>query len=440
MNQGTSDSSADVAIVGAGPAGMMAAIAAAQRGARVILCDRLDRPGVKLLATGGGRCNLTNTASPEAFMATFGRQGRFMQPALAAMDCPSLRAFFEALGVPTHCPDAFHVYPSSDSASTVQGALVRRCQELNIDFRPRCGVTALRVQDDCVKGLEAGETCIAAPRVVLAAGGKSWPELGSDGSGFDLAAAAGHKIVEPLPALVPLLARETWPRRCAGVSLPGARVWIDLPGQSRTGVTGDVLFTHTGVSAPAVLDMSAEVSVLLRRRSAVPIRIGLLPKPRQAQPAQPWRPTRVPASQAWGTIIDEWGHSQGRRTVRALLGEHVPGAVAEALCRLPGVPSEARAAHLARPQRDGLAGLLAGVPLTIVGTEGFARSMVTRGGVSLKEVSPHTLESRLVRGLFFAGEVLDLAGPCGGYNLQWAFSSGHLAGLSAGVHKPFGGA
>jgi hypothetical protein len=434
MAEDRNEPTVDVAVVGAGPAGMMSAIAAAGKGASASIFERLDRPGVKLLATGGGRCNLTNTASTSRFLASFGRQGRFMEPALAAMDAEALRAFFGQLGVATCVDEADEhvigdvrpVFPRSGSAADVQQALLRRCKELGVAVHLGCRVEGLWIESGRLRGLRiarsagsagkaAAPSHVAARRVILAAGGKSRASLGSDGSGFDLASAAGHTIVPPLPALVPLVTQEAWPGRCAGVSLRNVRVRIDLPRQSKAGIVGPVLFTHTGISGPAVLDLSGDVAALLSRGKGVPLRLELCPD----------------LTCPWAQTLDQWGHTQGATLIHRLLERHMPAAVAEVVCSLAEVFPQAKAAHLSRTQRDALARTLTGLPLTVTGTEGFAHSMVTRGGVSLRQVHPRTLQSKLLPGLLLAGEVLDLAGPCGGYNLQWAMSSGFLAGSSA---------
>ena len=421
----TTDTVYDLAVVGAGPAGLMAAIAVGENGARVIVLDRMPKPGAKLLATGGGRCNLTNTLPTEQFMASFGRQGRFMQPAMEAMDSEALREFFDTLDVPTCCEDGFHVFPTSQSAIVVQKALVQRCEKLGVRIRLKHKVQGIWTDQDKLRGLHAVSAdepaktlAIEARSVLIAAGGKSWPQLGSDGSGFSLAASVGHTIVPPKPGLAPLMTTETWPAQCAGVTLSPVRIWIDLKGQSKAGVTDDLLFTHTGISGPAALNVSLDVAALLKKNTVVPVRLELCP----AVASQPG---------GWSSQIDRWGHEEGAKTIRVLIGQHIPAAIADIVCKQAAVMPMARCAQLSRPQRDALAKSLSGLPLTIRATEGFEHSMVTCGGVDLRQVNPHTLESRLLPGLYFAGEVLDLAGLCGGYNLQWAFSSGFLAGRSA---------
>ncbi len=401
----------DVAIIGAGPAGLMAAIAAAEAGARAVVCEQLARPGVKLLATGGGRCNLTNTADAEAVIARFGRHGRFMAPALAAMDGPKLRAFFAALGVPTHAPDGFHVFPQSNSARSVLDALLGRAAALGVRLLTGAEATGLSRE-----GLETSRGPVRASRVVIATGGKGYPALGATGAGYRLAERAGHRIVPPVPGLVPLVTAERWVERVAGVALPEAAVWIGLPKRRQAKSVGPLLFTHRGLSGPAVLDLSADVAELLADGPPVPLRVDLTPS--------------TPAG-AWAARFDAWHRAHGRRLVRTLLAEHLPASLAAELCRVAGCGETLRAAEATAAQRRALAAAIVSLPLAITATEGFGQAVITRGGVALSEVDPRTLQSRLVPGLFFAGEVLDLDGPCGGYNLQWAFASGLLAGRSA---------
>ncbi len=407
----------------------MAAIAAAESGAAVTACEQLDHPAAKLLVTGGGRCNLTNTLGREEFMARFGRQGRFLAPALEAMDSAGLRRFLGSLGVPTICADGVHVFPASGRAETVHSALRRRCEQLRVELRVKTRVTGLWLESGRLRGVRTAGGPLPAEAVVLASGGCSYRQLGGTGGGYKLARQAGHEIIPPTPALVPLLTQESWPYRCKGVSLPQVRVWIDLPGRPRQGACGELLFTHRGISGPAVLDVSGDVAALLARQRQVPIRIDLTaslgagPERRRA-PTSANRPTPE-------ELIEQWRRGRGAKLLRTLLGELLPRSLAGELCALAGAGPQTRAAEASVATARRLAEFLLALPLTAVGTEGFARAMVTRGGVSLRHVEPRALASRLLSGLFFAGEVLDLDGPCGGFNLQWAFSSGCLAGRSA---------
>ena len=349
-------------------------------------------------------------------MAAFGRHGRFMQPALDRLGAQGLRDFMAALGVPTVAPDNVHVYPSSESAADVQQALLRETA--------RCGATllldtkseSLRTEHHAIRGLETNRGFIGAHRIVLATGGRSYPRLGGTGSGYDLAAQAGHAIVDPLPVLVPLDTREEWPGRCAGISLDRVEAWIDLPRLRSTRLAGGLVFTHHGVSGPPILDLSREAVPLLHRNGHVPIRLNLVP---------------ARTSGGWPDVFADWQRTEGRRPVVRLLAGMLPARLAESIAAAAGVAPDVCSAELPGGARDKLAELLSACPLTVTGAGDFDEAMVTRGGVSLRDVDPHTLQSRKAQGLFFAGEVLDLDGPCGGYNLQWAFSSGWLAGHAA---------
>ena len=408
---------ADVIVVGGGPAGLMAAAAASERGSRVILCEHLEHVGMKLIATGGGHGNISNTLSEVEFMSRFGRQGRFMHPALKAMNRQGLCGFLQKIGVPTHSPDGFKILPVSNSARTVQEALVRQCRDHGVEIRTAMAATSLFVKAGAVVGLETSNGLLRAPIVILATGGLSYRELGATGIGFDMARRVGHHLVKPMPALVPLVAEEKWAQELAGVTLPQARIWVNLPKWSREGAMGGIVFTHRGVSGPAVLDISGVVSTLLEEQgNLVPVCLNPVPQK---------------SAQEWEAIFESWHEQHGKKRISRLLDWHLPSSLAQVICELAGIQEETTASSLSRLHRLQLVRRLTSLELTITATEGFDQAMVTRGGVSLREVNPDTLESRLIKRLFFAGEVLDLDGPTGGFNLQWAFSSGFLAGTSA---------
>lgn len=404
----------DLAVVGAGAAGQMAAIAAAEDGRRVVLLEQMLQAGMKLLASGGGRANLTNMLRRPAFGAAFGRQGRFIGPALEIMEPTELRKFLARLGIKTVVDDLSRVYPASQRAVHVQAALSRRIEYLGVQIRLGCTVSRLWLEDGRLMGVEtsAGGR-IGAERVVLTCGGCSWPKLGGTGGGYALARQAGHTIIEPVPALVPLVTRERWLAKLAGVSIQGSRVWIALPKQNKAGIVGDVLFTHRGLSGPAVIDLSGAVAQLLRHSSHVPVRIELV--------------AGMDASR-WRRQMESWRVSAGRRQVAKLLQDKLPASLSRELCQMAGLDQRVTAAQLPASARKTLTSLLSGLELTATATEGFDVAFVTRGGVKLKEVNPNTLQSRCLAGLYLAGELLDLDGPTGGFNLHWAFASGWLAG------------
>jgi len=405
-----------IVVIGAGPAGLAAAIAAAQKAADVTVLEQMSRPGAKLLATGGGKCNLTNVLPALDLAGRFGRQGRFMLPALEALSPDALRQFFTDRGVPTRCDDGFHYFPISQRAGDVLDALIEECYRYRVRILTGQTVTGLQCEDDRVTGVITENEQFAADRVIVATGGKGYPGLGGKGIGYALAAKAGHEIVEPTPGLVGLRTAESWPGECTGISFTDTEVSIDLPKYRQYRGKGELLFTHRGISGPAVIDLSAEVGVLLRKHPGVPLRINLF---------------AARTAGYWQEQFNRWQQENGKKHVINWLSEGLPHSVAEALCREAGDVGHRKAAEFSGAEREKLALMLTAAPVTATGSEGWEKAMVTRGGVSLKKVDPNTLESRLISGLYFAGEVLDLDGPCGGFNLQWAFSSGWLAGGSA---------
>lgn len=398
-------------VAGAGPAGLMAAIAAGRAGARVTVLERMPRPGLKLLASGGGHCNLTSDLPVAAFLDAYGRQGRFANDALRRFGPSALRAFLSELGVPTVVEPPPLVYPRSGRARDVLDAFLREAVRLGVEIVPGEDLRAIEAADGAVRGVRTSLRSIACDRLVVASGGVTYPKLGGCDLGLRALEAAGHTLSPPLPALVPLVVDETWAAELAGISLRGIEVSAEL--RPRASTRGDILFTHRGVSGPAVLDLSGRVVAALAA-GTVPVRVTLDLLGRDAL-----------------RLISGWRTAHGARTVVHCMSEHLPRALADVLCRESGAPEGVRANALRREHATALARRLNACPLTVSGTEGPDHAMVTTGGVSLREVDPRTLQSRRLRGLFLAGEVLDIDGPCGGFNLQWAFASGHLAGASA---------
>lgn len=409
-----------IIVIGAGPAGLLAALAAAAAGARVTVCEKSANPGLKLLASGGGRCNLSNLAPVETFLERYGRQGRFAAPALEALPPPALRAFCERLGVPLTAPDGLHLYPASQRAGDLLAAWLAEGRRLGVTLQCGVCVQELLQSGGRIAGVRSESGSQPADAVVLASGGLGYPQLGGSELGYRLAEACGHTLVPLRPGLVGLHVAEAWIAACQGTALPAAELRFELPRRRHYQATGELLFTHRGLSGPLILDASAELTSRLADGEPPQLRV---------RPALPPRP--------WPELYAEWRQQHGARRLHNLLAAHLPHRLAEALARLAGLPLETTAANCPREGRDRLLALLSeGLPFTVTGSEGFAKAMVTRGGVALKEVDPRTLGSRLLPGLYCAGEVLDLDGPCGGFNLQWACASGWLAGRSAALGEP----
>lgn len=420
-------------IIGGGPAGLTAACFCSGKTA---VLERLKAPGRKLLATGGGRCNLTHAADAAGIMAVFGRHSRFMSPALQAFPPHAIRSFFAGLGVET-CeePDGC-VFPASQKASDVLDALEQAARASGAEIR--CGIRATRLvveqapSPDGLAGKEPTHARIVAVdtdhgllparRVILAAGGQSYPQLGSDGSGFALAREAGLSVVTPVPALAGLTTLEAWPSTLAGIVLERGGMRLAAKGSSQPFLTGPLLFTHKGLSGPPALALSGEIAAQLRAGQ-------------QESPGQPqsvtvrvsWIAERSVAQ--WLALFAAWRLSHGGRALHNLLSGELPRALAATLCSLADV-RETAVARARKSSLEALATACADQQLKVTGTDGWNRAMLTRGGVALSELDPRTLGCRRIAGLHCAGEIVDLDGPCGGYNLTWAFASGRLAGLS----------
>ena len=403
----------DVIIAGSGAAGMMAAAVAARHGNNVLLLEKLSRPGAKLKATGGGRCNLTNTLDNATFMARFGREGRFMTPALEAFGHRELIAFFHGIGVDTHAPDGFRVFPVTHSAETILSALEKELERLGVEVRCRQKVIAIEHDGGRVTGVQTETERFSAPHVILATGGLGYPQLGAEGDGYALARQAGHTVTELYPAMMPLKTKETWVQHCRADTIPKVTIRVDLKKAKKLRAEGDLIFTKTGIRGPAVLDFAREVTPLLERYGEVPLLINMT------------------GGMSEDDLLHHFKAVQAERpdaTTLVLVQTLLPEALSLQLCILAHADPETRFTKLDGPVRNDLLKLLARTPLTVTGHEGFKMAMITRGGVSLKEIRPETMESRLLSGLFFCGELMNLDGPCGGYNLQWSFASGYVAG------------
>jgi len=402
-------------VIGSGAAGMMAAITAARQGKSVLLLEKLSKVGAKLKATGGGRCNLTNTLSNDDFMARFGRDGRFMTPALEVLDHKALMQFFSEIGVQSHAPDGYRVFPVTHSSSTIINAMMQEMQHLDVEVQCSQKVEEL-LHDGCkITGVKTQSGQILAKAVVVATGGMGYPVLGAEGDGYPMAEAVGHKVTELYPAMMPLKVKETWVEHCRADTIAKVHMVVDMKKYKKLSATGDLIFTKGGIRGPVVLDFSREITPLLAKFDEVPVLANLTKGMNEEQIRQHFK-----------KALENNPH----QNTLALLTTLLPESVSSELCKLADVDPSLSLAKQEGAKRDKLYRLLVWTPLTINGHDGFKMAMITRGGIHLKEIDPYTMQSKKLEGLYFCGEVMNLDGPCGGYNLQWSFASGFLAGNS----------
>ncbi len=394
-------------IIGGGAAGCFAGIQAAMRGDTVLLIEKNNRLGKKLRITGKGRCNLTNDCDRETFLRNVPCGGRFLYSAYAACSPQDVMAFFEGLGVPLKVERGNRVFPVSDRAEDITEALRHALQRHHVEIL--CDrVTEILVEDGVCKGVRCGSKQYAADKVILAAGGSTYPTTGSDGDGCRLAKQAGHTISPLRPSLVPL---ETLERDCAemmGISLKNVTLRLKQDDKCVFEELGEMLFTHFGVSGPLVLSASAHMEAA----GSYTLHIDM--KPALSMEQLDARLQREIAAQP-------------NKQLSNLLRKLVPAGMIMPLIGRCAIPPYVKGNALTKPQRQRLCSELKDFSFTVRGTRPIAEGIVTRGGVLCKEVSPKTMESKLVQGLYFAGEVLDVDGYTGGFNLQIAFSTAFLA-------------
>ncbi|RRS30321.1 MAG: flavoprotein [Epsilonproteobacteria bacterium (ex Lamellibrachia satsuma)] len=404
----------DLVVVGAGAAGMMAAITAARNGKSVLLLEKLSKIGAKLKATGGGRCNLTNTLDNETFMSHFGKDGRFMTPALEELDHKDLMQFFKKIGVESHAPDGYRVFPVTHSSSTIIDALQKEMHALGVEVLCSQKVESLEHDGVKVTGICTQTDTFQADNIIIATGGLGYPVLGAEGDGYPLAESAGHKVTELYPAMMPLKTKEKWGANCRADTIAKVELRVDMKKYKKLHAKGDLIFTREGIRGPVVLDFSREITPLLSKFDEVPLLANFTKGMNEEQIRSHFK--NVLTKDPQQNTLD-------------LLQTLLPESLSLELCKLAGIAPALSLSKQEGKSRDKLFKLLAWTPLTVNGHDGFKMAMITRGGISLKEIDPNTMQSKKIKGLYFCGEVMNLDGPCGGYNLQWSFASGYLAGM-----------
>jgi predicted Rossmann fold flavoprotein len=412
----------DVVVIGGGPAGLMACVAASSHKANVLLLDKGNKLGRKLMISGGGRCNVTNAKPLEELIKNVPGNGKFLFSALSTFNNQDIISFFTRLGIQLKEEDRGRMFPVSDKAKTVVDALLNELRRLGVTIRTNEPVKELTYSESGVEGvvLASGEV-IPCQHVIVATGGCSVPATGSTGDAYPWARAAGHTITELFPTAVPLTANDAYITDAClqGLSLRSIYITLWNPkGKKVCTEEGDMLFTHFGISGPAVLRVSHYVSVTQRKFGPVPLQatIDILPD-KHADEIE--RETL--------TLMEQ----EPKKAVKNVLRTYVPERLLHLLLEMADIEENTTYAHISRAKWRKMAELMKQFPVTVTGTLPLEQATVTGGGVSVKEVDPKSIQSKVKRGLFFAGEVLDVHAHTGGYNITVAFTTGHAAGSAA---------
>jgi predicted Rossmann fold flavoprotein len=405
----------EVVVIGAGAAGLVAATEAALRGRKTLLLEKNRRPGIKILMSGGTRCNLTHATDKWGIVKAYGNQGNFLHSALAALSPADLVAMIEDEGVPTKVEETGKIFPVSNRATDVLDALMNRFSRSTAELSLEEPLERIdRLENDNAFRLFTNRREIQCENIILTVGGQSYPGSGTTGDGYAWAAAFGHTIIPPRPALVPLLTEEAWVRSLSGVTIPDVGLKLCSPGNSPLDSRrGSLLFTHFGLSGPAVLDISRAFTAL--ETPTATLICDFLPNV---------------SAEKIEEQIRQAAQADGKQHVVNFLAEQLPRRLAESLLERAGILEQTRLGEFSKANRALLIKAIKSSAIPITGTRGFAKAEVTAGGVALNEIDSRTMQSKLVSGLYFAGEILDLDGPIGGYNFQAAFSTGVLAGRS----------
>ena len=405
---------AEILVIGGGAAGMMAAVFAARAGAEVTLLEKNEKLGKKVYITGKGRCNLTNDCDLDEFLAQVPRNPRFLYSALSFFSSRDMMALMEENGCPVTVQRGRRVFPSSEKASDVTKALTGLLRKWNVRIRLNCDVRCLKTENGLITGAELTDgTFLSADAVILACGGLSYPSTGSTGDGFRFAEALGHTVTPPSPVLVGLETEETWPRSLQGLSLRNVTLSLMSGKKTLYSELGEMLFTHFGISGPLVLEASCHLPQPAKGgRLFIDLKPGLTREQLDAR-------LRRDFTEA------------GKKQLKSVLPGLLPASFAAIFPGLCGISPDLPCNQITAAQREQLLAALKALPLTIKAPRPIDEAVVTRGGVSVKEIEPGTMRSKLIPNLYFAGEMIDVDAHTGGYNLQIAWSTGALAGQSA---------
>ena len=407
----------DIAVIGGGPAGIMAAIKAGESGARVVLLEKNNNLGKKLLLTGNGRCNLTHAEfNHKMFANEFGKNGDFLMSGFSVFGPKETMDFFEKKGLKLKTERGKRVFPQSDKASDVLNILDKYLKKNNVVVVHGCKISGLRSKDKNITSIVLqGKEKLIAQKYILATGGKSYTQTGSTGDGFIWAKKLGHNVSKLRPALVPLKVKEKWIKNLQGLGLKNIELSVFQDNKKKDSMFGEMMFTHLGISGPIVLGLSKNVAVLLEKNN-VDLVLDLKPK--------------LNFQELDKRIQHDFAKYQNK-LFRNCLKDLLPSKIIPVIIMLSGIDPSKKVNRITKQERQSLLNLLKGLKMTATGTLKLDKAIVTNGGISVKEIESKTMRSKLFNNLYFAGEIIDLDGPSGGYNLQLCWTSGYLAGMAA---------
>lgn len=404
-----------VIVIGGGAAGLMAAVTTAQNGAEVLLLEKNDRLGKKLLITGKGRCNVTNTAPLQDFVKNIPGNGRFLYSVFSKFFNWDTWSFFEELNVPLKEERGGRVFPVSDKAIDIVNAFVNLLHSLAVQIKYNEDVKEIKVENNKAVGVVTSKgDFYKADSVILATGGASYPGTGSNGEGFKIAQAVGHNIVDLHPALVPLECEEDWVKNWQGLSLRNINAKVIVDGKEEREMFGEMLFTHFGVSGPIILSLSRQIALDLKAGKNVELSINLKPA--------------LTREQLDKRICRDF-EKYSRKQIKNALHDLLPSKMIMDIIDLAVIDEDKFVNQISKEERERLVDLLQNLTMTITRTRPLSEAIVTGGGISTKEINPKTMESKLIGNLYCIGEVVDVDAFTGGYNLQAAFSMGYVAGV-----------
>jgi len=406
----------DVAVIGGGPAGMIAAGRAAGQGAKVVLLEKNSALGKKLLLTGNGRCNITQIDyDARGFVEKLGKNGKFLFSAFSVFSPKEVVEFFEQNNLPTKVEKNGRVFPVTDDAIDVLSTLTKYLKDNRVEIITNAEVLGFEFAENKISGVKLKDRVISADKFILSTGGRAYPATGSTGDGYVWAKELGHTIVAPMPALAPVKIKEDWVDDLQGLSLEAANISLWQNEKKQASFQGEMLFTHFGLSGPMIINASKEINALLQTGSVV-IELELFPE--------------FSVSELDKKLVLAF-EENNRKDIKNYFRELLSRKMLDLILKLTEIDPDKKLNFLTKKERYKIVALLKSLKFTVSQVLGFEQAMITSGGVALKEIDPKAMRSKIVENLYFAGEILDLDGPTGGYNLQICWSTGYVAGSNA---------